>query len=228
MLEKMFPKNGESIPEMRFAGFNVPWEQRKFEKLFVPLKNNSLSRAELNFDTGFVKNIHYGDVLIKFGEIIEVKRDEIPYISKLNFPIKSSILLKNGDVIITDAAEDETVGKCSEIAGITDEEIVSGLHTIPCRPNIKFASGYLGYYMNSHSYHNQLLPLIQGTKISSVSKSALQDTYIVFPKLIDEQRCISLFFSNLDNLITLHQRKLLKNRRIILNARKCSENRPVL
>ena len=77
-------------------------------------------------------------------------------------------LLQNGDIIIADAAEDETVGKCSEIAGLTTEKVLSGLHTIPCRPVMKFSEGYLGYCMNSEAYHDQLLPLIQGTKISSI------------------------------------------------------------
>ena len=62
--------------------------------------------------------------------------------------------------------------------------------------------------MNSNLYHNQLLPLIQGIKVSSISKSAMQDTIIMYPKLIDEQAKIGEFFKQLDNLISLHQRKL--------------------
>ena len=61
--------------------------------------------------------------------------------------------------------------------------------------------------MNSDAYHDQLLPLIQGTKISSISKSAIQDTEIVYPKSEKEQTAISTYFKHLDNLITLHQRK---------------------
>ena len=64
--------------------------------------------------------------------------------------------------------------------------------------------------MNSSSYHDQLLPLIQGTKISSISKSAIQDTNIMYPKSETEQRQIGAYFENLDHLITLHQRKLEK------------------
>ena len=122
--------------------------------------------------------------------------------------------LQNGDIVIADTAEDETVGKCSEIAGLSDEKVIAGLHTIPCRPLFNFASGYLGYYLNSDAYHRQLLPLMQGIKVTSISKSALQDTEIQYPKLLDEQEQIGTFFRDLDHLITLHQRKLklLKNR----------------
>jgi type I restriction enzyme S subunit len=62
--------------------------------------------------------------------------------------------------------------------------------------------------MNAPAYHDQLLPLMQGTKVMSVSKSALQDTIISFPSCDDEQRQIGQYFMALDNLITLHQHRL--------------------
>ena len=195
------------VPEMRFNGFSDDWEQRKFSQTFIFLQNNSLARADLNYEHGLVKNVHYGDVLIKFGEILDVEKAEIPFVSNNEIGVASASLLQNGDVVIADAAEDETVGKCSEIKGIDGENIVSGLHTIPCRPIKTFATGYLGYYMNSRAYHDQLLPLIQGTKISSISKSALQNTDIIYPGLEKEQLQIGRFFQNLDSLINLHQRK---------------------
>ena len=64
---------------------------------------------------------------------------------------------------------------------------------------------FLGYYINFPAYHNQLKPLMQGIKVTSISKSALQDTDMIMPKSIDEQIKIGTYFSNLDNLITLHQ-----------------------
>ncbi len=201
----MIEKNKK--PSVRFKGFTDEWEQRKFSETFMYLQNNSLSRADLNYEQGLVKNVHYGDVLIKFGEILDVEKAEIPFISNNDFNVSSVSLLQNGDVVIADAAEDETVGKCSEIKAIDGTSIVSGLHTIPCRPSKKFATGYLGYYMNSRAYHDQLLPLIQGIKISSISKSALQNTDIIYPDSEKEQLQIGQFFQSLDNLITLHQRK---------------------
>ena len=110
-------------------------------------------------------------------------------------------------MIFADTAEDETVGKCSEIAGLTDETALSGLHTIPYRPQLKFATGYLGYYLNSSVFHQQLIPLMQGIKVTSISKSAMQNTDIVYPKSFDEQEKIGAYFMHLDHLITLHQRK---------------------
>lgn len=189
---------------------NFVWEQRKLGEMLVSLQNNTFSRADLSNEKGVAKNVHYGDVLIKFGEVLDVSKEQLPMITdeKVLTKYKASFL-KNGDVIVADTAEDITVGKCSEIAGLNDEVVLSGLHTIPYRPVEKFATGYLGYYLNSRAYHNQLIPLMQGIKVTSISKSAMQDTDIVYPKLLKEQAMIGNYFQSIDHLITLHQQKLI-------------------
>ncbi|MBP3783576.1 MAG: restriction endonuclease subunit S [Butyrivibrio sp.] len=183
------------------------WEQRKFVSVFDGLQNNTLSRAELNYESGTIKNVHYGDVLIKFGDYIDASQTELPYISDDAKADKfKNSFLQDGDIIIADTAEDDTVGKCTEIRGSEGMKLLSGLHTIACRPKEKYGPMFLGYYINSPAYHNQLKPLMQGIKVTSISKSALQDTDMIIPKSIDEQIKIGEYFSNLDNLITLHQR----------------------
>lgn len=208
MLQKMFPQNGAKVPEIRFDGYTYDWEQRKLGEVLISLQNNTLSRADLSNETGIAKNVHYGDVLIKFGDVLDVSREQLPMIKdeKILDKYKASFL-QNGDVIIADTAEDTTVGKCSEIAGLRDEVVLSGLHTIPYRPVEKFATGYLGYYLNASAYHDQLIPLMQGIKVTSISKYAMQDTDIVYPKSIEEQAMIGSYFQSLDHLITLHQRQ---------------------
>ena len=195
-------------PKIRFKGFDGEWERRKLGDVLVSLQNNTLSRAELSDETGVAKNVHYGDVLIKFGEILDVSKEQLPMILDENVLTKyKASLLQNGDVIVADTAEDSTVGKCSEIAGLNDEVVLSGLHTIPYRPVEKFATGYLGYYLNSEAYHDQLIPLMQGIKVTSISKSVMKDTNIVYPKSMEEQGKIGAYFQYLDHLITLHQHK---------------------
>ena len=85
-----------------------------------------------------------------------------------------------------------------------------------CRPRNKMALGYLGYYLNSDAYHHQLLPLMQGIKVLSLSRTNVQKTMVCYPKSKAEQQLIADCFRNLDNLITLHQRKYNK----LLNVKK--------
>ena len=184
------------------------WEQRKFSDVFDTLQNNTLSRSELDFEIGGVKNVHYGDVLIKYGDFIDVAIDKLPYIKDEQIVKKfAGSMLQDGDIIIADTAEDSTVGKCSEIIGSSGIKVLSGLHTIPCRPKEKYAPKYMGYYINSNAYHRQLNPLMQGIKVISISKGAIKDTDVFFPKSYDEQAKIGESLSKFDNLITLHQRK---------------------
>ena len=211
MLEKMFPKNGSNVPEIRFKGFTEAWEQRKFDEVFdCTVPNNTLSRAELSYDEGTVLNVHYGDVLIKYGSVLDVQKDDIPRIPHRCREDFNGALLQDGDVIIADTAEDETTGKACEIGNLQGSAIVSGLHTMVCRPRNRMALGYLGYYLNSNAYHHQLLPLMQGIKVLSLSRSNIQKTSVSYPIAVKEQQLIAYYFSQLDNLITLHQRELEK------------------
>ena len=214
-LQSMFPQEGETTPRVRFKGFEGEWEETPFSETFDYLKNNSLSRAELS-DGGVVMNIHYGDVLIKYGECVDVGKEVKTFVKEEQVAkrLHQSCAITNGDIIFADAAEDNTVGKCSEIIAKEDDAIISGLHTIPCRPMKQFATRYLGYYLNSNAYHNQLLPHIQGTKISSISKKAMSQTHINSPLDIAEQRAIASYFTNLDRQITLQTQRLEKLKQI--------------
>ena len=189
----------------------ITWEQRKFDEVFdCTIPNNTLSRAELNYESGSVRNIHYGDILIKYGSVVDVQNDEIPFATgKSNDDFKGA-LLQDGDIIIADTAEDETTGKACEIGNSQGLDVVSGLHTMVSRPRNKMALGYLGYYLNSDAYHHQLLPLMQGIKVLSLSRTNVQKTMVCYPKSKAEQQLIADCFRNLDNLITLHQRKQKK------------------
>ena len=195
----------------------ILWEKASFTRVFKFLKNNSLSRAELSDGNGNVKNIHYGDILIKFSECLYTDEgNNIPYIINDNIAYKLLKLspLINGDIVFSDAAEDNTVGKCVEIITHNGTDLVAGLHTIPCRPTIKFAEGYLGYYLNSTAFHNQLLQYIQGTKISSISKKSICQTIISYPSEIINQQKIVSYFQSLDSLIQTTSKKLVSLKQI--------------
>ena len=167
-----------------------------------------MSRAQLNYEKGNIKSIHYGDILIKYNSILEITKDKIPFITDGSIEKYKPNLLENGDVVFADAAEDETVGKAVEINGISDEYVVAGLHTIVARPKEKMAKYFSGYYINADVYQRQLLRLMQGTKVSSISKGNLKKTIVAYPKNLAEQQKIGSFFKQLDNAIALHQHHL--------------------
>lgn len=179
-----------------------------------------MSRAELNYEDGEYKNIHYGDVLIKFSAFTDVSSADVPYINDDSVPTKlCRTLLQNGDIVIADTAEDYTVGKATEVENIFESKVVSGLHTIPCRPKMRFSPRYLGYYVNSPKYHNQLIPFIQGVKVSSISKSLIKNTFISYPSL-SEQSKIASFLSCLDERIAT-QNKIISKYETLIKGLSC-------
>ena len=203
-------KEDKTVPQLRFPEFTDAWKQRKFGDSFDFLQNNTLSRASLNDTSGCAKNVHYGDILVKFGESISAEKADLPFICEREILKKlSKSILKNGDVVIADTAEDMTTGKSCEIVDVDEcMPVLAGLHTIPVRPKQKFGKYYLGYYLNSEAFHSQLIPLIQGIKVYSISKSSIKDTVVMFPDDVQEQEKIGSLFNRIDNTITLQQRKL--------------------
>ena len=132
----------------------------------------------------------------------------IPFVTQ-NIPSNfSSSYLQDGDIVMADTAEDETVGKSTEISSLSsNDRVLAGLHTIPLSPKQKFGSGFLGFYLNSNSYHDKLRPLMQGIKVTSISKKNLKNTILQFPKELEEQKRIGKLFIKLNRTITLHEEK---------------------
>ena len=214
LMQKLFTR------QLRFKsadGTNFPaWEEKKFSEVFIYHQTNTFSRNMLNYEEGDTYNIHYGDILVKFGSYIDFDNSKIPFINSdvtLNKFVSDSFL-KDGDIIIADTAEDESAGKVSEVYNINNKKALSGLHTILCRPKQIFASKYLGYFMNSNVYHKQIVKLLVGTKVLSINKSVIADTIIQIPCLAEQQK-IADCLSSMDSLIqtqqkvvtTWHQRK---------------------
>ena len=191
------------VPKLRFKredGTEYPeWSNQRFSNAFTPLNNNTFSRDMLS-ESGSVCNIHYGDILVKYGEVCDIQKENTP---KVNNDIDTGKydLLQDGDIILADTAEDETVGKAIEIYHIGTSKVVSGLHTMACRPNDKYAPKYMGYYINSPTYHNQLLPFMQGIKVTSIGRRNIADTVIYYPADMEEQQKIADFLSTVDEVI---------------------------
>lgn len=202
-------------PNIRFKGFEEEWEESTLRLKFdFDTPHNSLSRDKLNDEVGDVKDIHYGDILIKYNSVVDVQNDAIPHITNSNESDFSDSLLKNGDVVFADTAEDAAAGKAVEIQNVDNTKVVAGLHTIVARPKEGFSSNFLGHLFNSDTYHSQLVPLLQGIKVLSISKATLADTSFSWPSNKKEQQAIGEFFQQLDELIGAKEQELEKLRQM--------------
>lgn len=181
--------NRETQPEG--SSLNVEGKCVAFADCFEPLRNNTYSRAAMTSTAG-VANIHYGDVLVKYGEVLDFSTADVPSLLPGTPPVGDE--LRDGDIVIADTAEDETCGRTVEIANLGSRKAVAGLHTIACRPKPGlFVPGWLGYFMNSVSYHRQLVPLMAGIKVLSISRAALKGTTILVPPIAKQRQIVAVF-----------------------------------
>lgn len=196
------------------------WEILPFAQCFELRKNNTISRAFLSDQQGEIYNIHYGDVLIKFQSCVDCRKDEIPSILTEKVSSFSEDYAKEGDVIFADTAEDDTVGKAVELINVGTMKLVSGLHTIFCHPiGNRFASRWLGYFVNSDVFHEQLLPYVAGSKVSSISRENIRKTYILRPRVGEQQFAVDKLVSQ-DRTISFEEEALVKYRSIKLGLMK--------
>ncbi len=190
------------------------WEVKALHDIFEFRPNNTFTRDNLNDSEGIYQNIHYGDILIKYPNILDCSKASIPYVND-NMTVKySNYGVKEGDIIIADTAEDETVGKVVEIYNIGKQKLVAGLHTFLCRKiTDDFAPKWLGYFMNHSIFHDQVLPYITGTKVSAISRGAIQNLKVFIPSKT-EQRAVASVLSDMDAEIENLSAKLQKYRNL--------------
>lgn len=199
MLEKMFPQNGSSYPEIRFKGFTDPWEQRKLEDYLTV-------SAEKN--TGNI----YGrsDVLSVSGDYGIVNQIEFQGRSFAGASVSNYGVVQTGDVVYTKSPlNSNPYGIIKTNKG--KPGIVSTLYAV-YHPKENAFSDFIQVYFEQHArMNNYMHPLVnKGAKndMKVSAENALKGP-VCFPSRI-EQESISAFFSVLDNLITLHQRELEK------------------
>ena len=198
----------------RLPGFSGEWNEASFADLFDFLPTNVFTRDQMT-DTGTIKNIHYGDILTKYGACLDISNTNVSYLSETVSAKRysESSYARSGDVIIADTAEDTTVGKCIELVNVCGK-VLSGQHTMLCRPKVSFAPKFLGYYMNADCFHNQMLPFITGIKVSSISKTNVSALRLKYPSLIEEQQEIAAVFSDMDDETEQLEKELTKYQQI--------------
>ena len=200
MLEKMFPQNGCSYPEIRFKGFTDAWEQRKLGDVGETYTGLS-GKTKADFGHGQARFVTYMNVFSnpisnpEMTEPIEIdpKQNEVEV----------------GDVFFTTSSETpEEVGMSSVLLEKRGKIYLNSF-CFGFRPTEKIDSYYLAYMLRSESARETIILLAQGISRYNISKNKVMEIAVSLPSL-DEQKLIGQYFRQLDNLITLHQRELEK------------------
>ena len=214
MLQKMFPKNGEKFPEIRFKGFTEAWEQRKVSEYANFFTGNGLNWNDIS-DDGEQECILYGNLYTDYGMITE----NIVY--RTNTEIKNPVYSEYGDVLIP--ASDTTPTGLARATSLEKSGVLLGGDINIIRPNEGINGSCLSLALNAN--RKELIRLIKGTTVRHIHNSEIKDIVICLPKLETEQVRVSSYFKQLDHLITLHQRKyfIIYNKLITWEQRKVSE-----
>ena len=176
MLQKMFPKNGEKVPEIRFEGFTDAWEQRKCKALC------SIATGKSNTQD-------------------QVENGKYPFYIRSDKAVRSDKYLYDEEAVIT--IGDGNIGKVFHY--------VNGKFDLHQRcykmTDFKDVTAKYFYYYFSKNFYKRAMSMTAKATVDSVRLEMIADMDIQFPTDLDEQKKIAEYFSNLDNLITLHQRK---------------------
>ncbi|MEY0665135.1 restriction endonuclease subunit S [Providencia rettgeri] len=187
------------------------WEVKTYGEVFTFLSTSTNSRSDLS-EEGDLGYIHYGDIHTKWNNKLDLNKENLPRISKVN---ASSALVIDGDLIIADASEDyEGIGKSVEVFNVGHKQLIAGLHTFLLRDKDKvLADGFRGYLHTIPTVKNTFDRLATGMKVYGISKNNLSTVCIPVPSL-EEQTAIASILSDMDEEIQSLKQRLSKTRQI--------------
>ena len=190
LLEKMFPKDGEDKPEIRFAGFTDAWEQRKLGDLGSVVMNRRIFKEQTaeSGDIPFYKIGTFGAEPDSFisRELFEEYKSKYPY-------------PKVGDILISASG---SIGKTVEYTG--KDEYFQDSNIVWLQHYERLNKSFLKHFYSVVKWHG-----LEGSTIKRLYNKNILDTKINVPSL-DEQQVVGAFFDRLSDLITLHKRELTK------------------
>ena len=196
-LQKMFPKNGAKVPEVRFPGFTEDWEERKFGEIVQVSRGLTYKPSDVQIEGIRVlrsSNINE-DVFVLRDDDVFVKPDAV-----------NIAPIKNGDILITSAnGSSRLVGKHAIVNGLQDKTVHGGFMLRVKSKNTWFTNSL----MSSRWYNYFINIYVSGGNgaIGNLRKYDLESQTIIVPD-DEEQQKIGAFFKQLDDTIALHQRKL--------------------
>ena len=195
MLEKMFPRDGANVPEIRFAGFTDAWEQRKLGELVQFSKGTGYSKADLK---------EFGTPIILYGRLYTKYETVIVNVDTFADAKQGSVYSRGGEIIVPasgEAAEDISIASVVEKSGVL---LGGDLNIIT--PSADLDSAFLAISISNGKPHEDMAKMAQGKSVVHLHNTDLEKIDLAYPSH-EEQTQISGFFRGIDNLITLHQRQ---------------------
>ncbi|WP_080449113.1 MULTISPECIES: restriction endonuclease subunit S [Bacillus cereus group] len=201
LLQKMFPKDGTNVPEIRFEGFTDAWQQRKLGELAEFSKGNGYTKNDLR-ETGFPV-VLYGRLYTKYETIINNVDTFVEMKDK-------SVISEGNEVVVP--ASGESAEDISRASVVGKPGFILGGDLNIIKPKQEVNSIFLALTISNGTQQKEMSKRAQGKSVVHLRNSDLKEINLLYPKL-EEQKQIGTFFNNLDNLITLHQLELnsLKN-----------------
>ena len=198
MLDKMFPKPGKTEPEIRFEGFTDPWEQRKLGNCGTTYGGLN-GKTKEDFGHGNARFIPYTNVFD--NPLTDTKRLEAVEIDS------SQNQVAYGDAFFTVSSETPDEVGMSSVWLSDQEDVYLNSFCFGYRQDSTFDPHYLAYMLRSRSVRSNLTLLAQGISRFNISKNKVMELSVPVPSAV-EQKQLGQYFTKLDSLITLHQRKL--------------------
>ena len=203
MLEKMFPQNGSSYPEIRFKGFTDPWEQRKLASLCEKFTDGDWIESKDQSDFG-VRLVQTGNVGV--AEYLD-KPNNKKWISEDTFDRLHCEEVLPGDILISRLPE--PAGRAC-IVPLLGTKMITAVDCTIVRTAPDMSNKFLVQYLSSQAYFDDVNTCLAGGTRQRISRGNLANFNVPIPVKKSEQDAIGMFFGYLDNLITLHQRELEK------------------
>ena len=197
-LQKMFPKNGEKIPEIRFAGFNDDWEERKLSDIANKAVDNRGKTPTISEDGNhpLLEVASLGNGAPDYSKVTK-------YLSDETFMAELRAYIREGDILFS------TVGSIGLVSLMdTNENAAIAQNIVAFRANEKYDSKFLYAMLSTKDNQHKAQRIVMGAVQPSIKVSQLVDVDYCVTENMEEQRKLGEYFLNLDNLITLHQRKI--------------------
>ena len=201
-LQKMFPKNGEKVPELRFAGFADDWEERKLgDEVKINGRIGFRGYTQADIITKETGVLAYSPTNIVNNRLYRKRSDT--YITKQKYRESPEIMVKNSDILFVKTGS--TLGKSALVQSINYHATVNPQIVI-IRSN-ELDEYFLSVILTSYNILKRINTIKIGGAIPTMTETELKKFPIQVPKST-EQKKIGSFFKQLDNTIALHQRKL--------------------